>query len=86
VDDSFPLRIWDKLLPQTILTFNVHQQSNVAPTVPAWQYVHGPVNYNKMPLALMGCAVQIHEDSEQRGTWVANTINGWYVQASPEHY
>ncbi len=34
----------------------------------------------------MGCAVQIHESSKQQGTWAANTINGWYLQTSPEHY
>ncbi len=76
VDDSFPLRLWDKLLPQTILTLNLLCQSNVAPTVSAWQYVHGPFDYNKMPLAPMGCAVQIHNSSERQGTWVASTING----------
>ncbi len=86
VDDSFLMRLWDKLLPQTILTLNLLRQSNVAPTVSAWQYVHGPFDYNKMPLAPMGCAVQIHESSEQRGTWVANTINGRYLQTSPEHF
>jgi hypothetical protein len=80
------MRLWDKLLPQTILTLNLLCQSNVAPTVSAWQYVHGPFDCNKMPLALMGCAVQIHKSSEQRGTWAANTIDGWYLQTSPEHY
>ncbi len=34
----------------------------------------------------MGCAVQTHKSSEQWGTWVANTINGWYLQTSHEHY
>ncbi len=86
VDDSFPMRLWDKLLPQTILTLNLLCQSNVAPTVSAWQYAHGPFDYNKKPLILMGCAVQIHKSSEQRGTWAANTIDGWYLQTSPEHY
>jgi len=33
VDDSFPMQLWDKLLPQTILTLNLLRQSNVAPTV-----------------------------------------------------
>ncbi len=33
VDDSFPMRLWDKLLPQTILTLNLLCQSTVAPTV-----------------------------------------------------
>ncbi len=86
VDDSFPMRLWDKLLPQKILTLNLLCQSNIAPTVSAWQYIHGPFDYNKMPLALIGCAVQIHNFSEQQGTWAANTINGWYSQTSPEHY
>ena len=32
VDDSFLMRLWDKLLSQVILTLNLLQQSNVAPT------------------------------------------------------
>jgi hypothetical protein len=39
-----------------------------------------------MPLAPMGCAVQIHQGSERRASWAANAIDGWYLQTSPEHY
>ena len=39
-----------------------------------------------MPLAPMGCAVQLHKSSERQGTWAENTTNGWYIQTSPEHY
>ena len=39
-----------------------------------------------MPLAPMGCAVQVHENSERRGTWAANSTDGWYLRTSPEHY
>jgi hypothetical protein len=85
-DDSFLMRLWDKLLLQTILTLNLLCQSHVALTVSAWQYIPRPFDYNKMPLAPMGCAVQIHESSEQQRTWAVNTINGWYLQTSPEHY
>ena len=86
VDDSFPMRLWDRLLPQTILTLNLLRQSNAVPTISAWQYVHGHFDYNKMPLAPMGCAVQIHQGSERRASWAANAIDGWYLQTSPEHY
>ncbi len=86
VDDSFPMRLWDKLLPQTILTLNLLHQSNVSPIVSAWQYVHGLFDYNKIPFTTMGCAVWIHESSERQWTWAVNTINGWYLQTSPEHY
>jgi hypothetical protein len=86
VEDSFPMRLWDKLLPQTVLTLNLLWQSNVAPTVSAYQYIRGSFDYNKMPLAPMGCAVQLHESCERRGTWAENTTDGWYLQTSPEHY
>ncbi len=39
-----------------------------------------------MPLAPMGCAVQIHERSERRGSWAMNSVNGWYLRTSDEHY
>jgi hypothetical protein len=72
VDDTFPMRLWDRLLPQTILTLNLLRQSNAVPMISAWQYVHGNFDYNKMPLAPMGCAVQIHQSSERRASWAAN--------------
>ena len=57
VDDSFPMRLQDKLLPHVILTLNLLHQSNVAPTVSAYAFINGPFGYNAMPLAPMGCAV-----------------------------
>jgi hypothetical protein len=39
-----------------------------------------------MPLRPMGCTVQIHKRSERRGTWAANSVDGWYLWTSPEHY
>jgi len=86
VADNFPMHLWDHLLPQTVLTLNLLRQSNVAPTVSAYQYVHGAFDYNKMPLAPMGCAVQIHERSEKRGSWAMNSVDGWYLRTSDEHY
>jgi hypothetical protein len=66
VDDTFPMRLWDRLLPQMIIALNFLRQSNAVPTISAHQYVF---NYNNMPLAPMGCAVQLHGSSERRGTW-----------------
>jgi hypothetical protein len=80
------MRLWDRLLPQTVLTLNLLRQSNVVPTVSAYQYVHEAFDYNRMPLAPMGCAVQVHKSNERRGTWAASAIDGWYLQLSPKHY
>jgi hypothetical protein len=80
------MQLWDRLLPQTILTLNFLCQSNAVPTISVHQNVHGNFDYNKMTLAPIGCAVQLHESSKRRGTWLANSIDGWYLQTSPEHY
>jgi hypothetical protein len=47
VDDSFLMQLWDRLLPQTIMTLNLLRQSNAVPTVLAYQYIHGNFDYNK---------------------------------------
>ena len=49
-------------------------------------HLSGPFNYNKMPLALMGCEAQVHEKTDKRGTWAYHSVDGWYLFTSPEHY
>jgi hypothetical protein len=86
VDDSFPMQLWDKLLPQTVLTLNLLRQSNVAPTVSAYQYVLRNFDYNKMPLAPLGCAVQLYKSNTRHGTWAEHSTDGWYLGTSNKHY
>lgn len=86
VADDFPMKLWDKLLPQAEITINLLRQSNATPTVSAYAHLNGPFDYNKMPLAPMGCSVQVHEKSDARGTWAFHSIDGWYLGTSPEHY
>jgi hypothetical protein len=86
IDPTFPMYLWDQLLPQTILTLNLLRQSNITPTISAYQLVHGPFEYNKMPLAPLGCAVQMHEATNCRRTRDLQSLNGWYLGTSPKHY
>ncbi len=86
VDPSFPMSLWDRLLPQAVLTLNLLRQSNASPTTSAYQYVNGAFNYNKMPLAPLGCKVQMHESANRRRTWDSRALSGWYLGTSPEHY
>eukprot|EP00956_Cyclotella_meneghiniana_P003707 scaffold4513_cov37-Cyclotella_meneghiniana.AAC.2 len=39
-----------------------------------------------MPLAPMGCEVQVHEKTDKRGTWTYHSVDEWYLNTSPEHY
>jgi hypothetical protein len=68
VADGFPPSLWDCLLPQTEITLNLLCQPNATPKVSAYAHLNGPFDYNKMPLAPMGCAVQVHKKSDTCGT------------------
>ena len=68
VANGFPPSIWDRLLPQTKITINLIQQSNATPNVSAYAHLSGPFDYNKMPLALMGCEAQVHEKTDKCST------------------
>ena len=39
------------------------------PNVSTYAYLSGPFDYNKMPLASMGCEAQVHENTDKCGTW-----------------
>ena len=85
VDKTFPMHLWDRLLPQTESTLNMLQPTNIAPTILAHDYMYGQHNYNKMLLAPMGCAAMIHNKPDSRQTCDDNATNGYYLETSREH-
>ena len=84
VADGFPPSLWDCLLPQTEITLNLLCQSNATPTVSAYAYLNGLFDYNIMPLAPMGCEVQVHKKSGSRGSWAYHSVERWYLATSPD--
>jgi hypothetical protein len=86
VADNFPPSLWDRLLPQTEITLNLLCQSNALHNISAYTHLSGPFNYNKMPLAPMGCEIQVHKKVDKQGTWAYHSVNGWYLSTSPDHY
>lgn len=86
VSDDFPIHQWHELVPQIVLTLNLLRQSHVAPNVSAYAYHHGNFDYNRMPLAPMGCAVQFHIKPNRRKSWGEHSSDGWYLTTSPDHY
>ena len=86
ISDNFPIHQWHELIPQAVLTLNLLRQSNVVPNISAYAYHHGSFDYNCMPLAYMGCAVQFHIKPNRRKTWDEHAGDGWYLITSPDHY
>ena len=64
VADDFPFKLWGKPLPQAKITINLLRQSNATPAISAYAHLNEPFDYNKMPQALMGCRVQVHEKTD----------------------
>ncbi|KAL7475768.1 hypothetical protein ACHAW6_004631 [Cyclotella cf. meneghiniana] len=81
VDNSFPLHLWDRLLSQAEMTLSL-----LTSKVSAWAYLFGPHDYNAIPLAPLGCAVQLHEKPGKLRSWDPHASNGWYIGTSHEHY
>ena len=85
-DKSFPLQLWERLLPQIELTCNLLRPANANPNISAYQYVFGNHDYNRMPLHPLGCAVQAYNDSNKRRSWEEHSKDGWYLGTSDKHY
>ena len=65
---------------------NLLRQSKATPDVPAYTHLSGPFDDNEMPLAPMGCAVQVHEKTDKKDTWTYHIVDILYLATSPEHY
>ena len=84
--ESFPMHLWDKLLPQAEMTLNMLRPARVAPNISAYAYMHGQHDFNAHPLAPMGMETEIHLKPTARDTWEEHSASGWNLGTSMEHY
>jgi hypothetical protein len=66
---SFPVRLWDKLIPQAELTLNLLRTSRINPKLSAHAQIHGIFDFNQTPLAPPGTRVLLHETPNTRTSW-----------------
>jgi hypothetical protein len=74
VDPSFPLHLWDRLLPQAEITLNLLRTSRLHPQLSAVAHYHGLVDYNKTAFAPPGCKI------------IAHGQHGYYLGPTMHHY
>jgi len=60
VDPRYPLKEWDRLLPQCKLTLNLLCLAKVNPKLSAWEYLFGVFDYNKTPIVPPGTKLVAH--------------------------
>jgi hypothetical protein len=63
-DSNFPLHLWDQLKPQIQDTLNLLQASCINPAISAYEILNGPYNWNRYPLALLGCRAIVYKDGK----------------------
>jgi hypothetical protein len=86
VDSNFPIHLWDRLLPQAVLTINLLRGSRINPKHSAWSQLFGPYDFNRTPIAPPGTHVLAHEKPANRGTWDPHAVDAWYVGPAMESY
>jgi hypothetical protein len=68
VDPSFPMHLWDRLLPQAEITLNLLRTSQLHPQLSVAAHYHGLVDYNKTAFAPPGLKIIAHEKPVKRRT------------------
>jgi hypothetical protein len=86
VDPNFPLRLWDRLLPQATISLNPLRQSRINPRVSAYAQLYVHFDFNQAPMAPPGTRVVAHERPQQRASWDHHGVDGWYLGPAPDHY
>jgi hypothetical protein len=86
VDPSFPMYLWDRLLPQAEIALNLLRTSHLHPQLSAAAHYHGFVDYNKTAFAPPGCKIIAHEKPGKRRTWAPHGQHGYSLGLAMHHY
>lgn len=85
-DPSFPKNCWDLAIPQTVLAMNLLRPSKYNPLISAYTQLHGEFDFNRTPLAPIGCKVIVHDCRNERESWDNHGSHGYYINRAPHHY
>jgi hypothetical protein len=85
-DKSFPMHLWDRILPQAVMTLNMLINSRLNPKLSAATHIFGQHNYNRAPMAPPGTRIIAHETPGKRKTWDLHGQDGWNIGPALEHY
>jgi hypothetical protein len=85
-DKSFPMHLWDRLLPQAVMTLNMLRTSRTNPKLSSATHIFGQYDFNRAPMAPPGTRTIAHDTPGRRRTWAPHGQDGWYNVPALEHY
>jgi hypothetical protein len=86
VDPTFPLHLWDRLLPQAEITLNLLRTLRLHPQLSTAAHFHGLIDYNKTSFAPPGCKIIAHEKPAKQKTWAPHVQHGYSLGPAMHHY
>jgi hypothetical protein len=85
-DKSFPMHLWDRILPQAVITLNMLRTSIINPKLSSATHLFGKYDLNRAPMAPPGTRIIAHETPARIRTWAPHGQDGWYIGPALEHY
>jgi hypothetical protein len=80
------MHLWDRLLPQAVITLNMLRTTRINPKLSAATHIFGQYDFNRAPMAPPGTRIIAHETPNRRRTWAPHGQDGWYIRPALEHY
>jgi hypothetical protein len=80
------MHLWDRILPQAVMTLNMLRTSRINPKLSAATHIFGQYDFNRAPMAPPGTRIIAHETPGRRRTWAPHGQDGWYIGPALEHY
>jgi hypothetical protein len=84
-DKSLSMHMWDRLLPQAVITLNMLRTSRINPKLSASIHLKVQYEYNRSPMAPPGTRIIAHETPSRRRTLEPHGQDGWYIGPALEH-
>jgi hypothetical protein len=80
------MHLWDRLLPQAVITLNMLRTSRINPKLSASKHIDGQYDFNRATMAPPGARIIAHETPSRRRTWAPHGQDGWYIGLALDHY
>ena len=84
-DNLLSMHLWDRLLDQAQIMFNMLRPSRLKPKISAHEMMEGNFEFNKTPLAPPGTKAIFNEKLNKRRTWGYHGVQGWCIEPAVDH-